>query len=100
MIEKTTKIISLFDFYQELLTKKQREYFECYYEDDLSFSEVAEKYGVSRNAVHDNLKRTVAALENYEEKLSLYEKYVTKSKLIEEIKETNNLELLDVLEEL
>lgn len=100
MIEKTTKIIALYDFYQELLTKKQREYFECYYEDDLSFSEVAEKFDVSRNAIHDNLKRTVKMLEDYENKLGLYEKYLKKLELINEYKKSLDLSILDKLEEL
>lgn len=100
MIEKTTEIISLYDFYQELLTDKQREYFGFYYEDDLTFSEVAEKFGVSRNAVHDNLRRTVKALYDYENKLQLYKKYIDKLELIKKYKETKDETFLDQLEEL
>ncbi len=100
MIEKTTKLINLFDFYQELLTEKQREYFRLYYEDDLTFSEVADKFGISRNAVHDNLRRTVNTLYDYEEKLQLVVKYKKKLELIQKYKETNDVSVLDELEEL
>lgn len=100
MIEKNNRIIVLYDFYQELLTEKQREYFESYYEDDLSFAEVAEKYEVSRNAVHDNLKRAVASLEEYESKLHLLEKYSKRLELIEKYKETKDNSILKEIEEL
>jgi len=103
MIEKTRRIIILFDFYQNLLTKKQRSYIESYYEDDLSLSEVAEKYEVSRNAIHDNLKRVIALLEDYEEKLKLHDKFNKKLSIIEKIrndKQVDIKELLDELEEL
>lgn len=100
MIEKTTEIIALFDFYQELLTIKQRQYLEAYYEDDLTFSEVAEKFGVSRNAIHDNLTRTVKILHDYEGKLQLYKKYKEKSELIQKYKSTRDEAILDQIEDL
>ena len=61
-------IISLYDIYHNLLTDKQRMYFEDYYYADLSLSEIADNYNVSRNAVHDQLKRIVGELEEYENK--------------------------------
>lgn len=100
MIEKTNRIIVLYDFYQELLTEKQRLYFESYYEDDCSFAEVAEKFEVSRNAVHDNLKRAVTSLEEYEEKLHLLEKYNKKVELLEEYRKTKDESILQKIEEL
>lgn len=100
MIEKTTRAIILFDFYQELFTDKQREYFHCYYEDDLSLGEISEKLGVSRNAAHDNLKRTVKQIEEYEVKLKLYSKYLLKQELIEEYKKTKENDLLDRIADL
>lgn len=72
--EKRQLIIDLYDLYGLLLTDKQREYFEDYYFMDLSITEMAENYGISRNGIHDQLKRTVIALESYEEKLHLYTK--------------------------
>ncbi|WP_408020109.1 putative DNA-binding protein [Sporosarcina cascadiensis] len=75
MLEKTTRVNFLFDFYQSLLTDKQRLYMQLYYLDDLSLGEIAEQYSVSRQAVYDNVRRTEAMLEDYEEKLSLFEKH-------------------------
>ncbi|MGV3240670.1 putative DNA-binding protein, partial [Streptococcus hyovaginalis] len=69
MLEKTTRMNYLFDFYQSLLTPKQRSYMSLYYLDDYSLGEIAAEYNVSRQAVYDNIKRTEAMLEEYENKL-------------------------------
>ena len=73
-IDKREELISLYDIYRDLLTDKQRDYFEAYYFDDLSLSEIAVNYNISRNAVYDMLKKTEAILDNYEEKLKIYKK--------------------------
>ncbi|MEK4530866.1 putative DNA-binding protein [Solibacillus sp. FSL K6-1554] len=75
LLEKTTRMNFLFDFYQALLTDKQRSYMELYYLDDHSLGEIAESYNISRQAVYDNIRRTEAMLEEYEEKLNLFEKF-------------------------
>ena len=75
LLEKTTRMNFLFDFYQALLTDKQRSYMELYYLDDNSLGEIAESYNISRQAVYDNIRRTEAMLEEYEEKLNLFEKF-------------------------
>ncbi len=72
----------LFDFYQALLTDKQRSYMELYYLDDHSLGEIAESYGVSRQAVYDNIRRTEAMLEEYEEKLCLLEKFQQRTQML------------------
>ncbi|VEF48432.1 putative DNA-binding protein [Bacillus freudenreichii] len=82
MLEKTTRMNFLYDFYQSLLTPKQRSYMSLYYRDDFSLGEIAENYGVSRQAVYDNLKRTEVLLEEYEQKLSLLKKFEERKKLI------------------
>jgi predicted DNA-binding protein YlxM (UPF0122 family) len=87
MLEKTTRMNYLYDFYQSLLTPKQRSYMALYYLDDFSLGEIAEEYNVSRQAVYDNIKRTEAMLEEYENKLLLLEKFQKRSKLIHEMKE-------------
>ncbi|MGI5900931.1 MAG: YlxM family DNA-binding protein [Desulfitobacteriia bacterium] len=61
----------LFDFYGPLLTAKQGKVWDLYYHQDLSLSEIAEQQGISRQAVHDLLKRTGNILEDYENKLGL-----------------------------
>ena len=60
---------SLYDIYGSLLTDKQKKYFEDYYCNNLSFSEMAEDYGVSRNAIFNQVHSVIIKLEEYEEKL-------------------------------
>lgn len=61
----------LFDAYGELLTEKQKKIFENYYLFDLSLSEIAEVQGITRSAVNDSLKKTLAKFEEYEEKVGV-----------------------------
>ncbi|MBO2520286.1 MAG: hypothetical protein CW345_00545 [Firmicutes bacterium] len=75
MIEKTVRMSLLFDFYGQLLTPRQQEFFALYYDDDLSLGEIASQYGVSRQAVYDILKRSSQALEELESKLRLVERF-------------------------
>ncbi|WP_077615055.1 putative DNA-binding protein [Caenibacillus caldisaponilyticus] len=86
MLEKTVRVNALYDFYQPLLTEKQREYMDMYYGDDYSLGEIASAFGISRQAVYDNLKRTIALLESFEAKLGLYDKYVRRSKLLRDLR--------------
>ena len=83
-LEKTTRMNYLFDFYQELLTPKQRSYMELYYLDDHSLGEIAEAYDITRQAVYDNIRRTEAMLEEYEHKLQLFEKFQKRQQLVKE----------------
>jgi len=85
LLEKTTRMNFLFDFYQALLTDKQRSYMELYYLDDHSLGEIAESYGVSRQAVYDNIRRTEAMLEEYEEKLCLLEKFQQRTQMLSQL---------------
>ncbi|MCF3942460.1 putative DNA-binding protein [Oceanobacillus alkalisoli] len=87
MLEKTMRVNYLFDFYQDLLTSKQKKYMKLYYLEDLSLSEISEVFSVSRQAVYDNIKRTEAMLESYEEKLNLYEKFSSRTKIINELEQ-------------
>ncbi|WP_339227681.1 putative DNA-binding protein [Oceanobacillus sp. FSL K6-2867] len=104
MIEKTTRINYLFDFYQTLLTPKQRNYMEMYYLEDYSLGEISELFHVSRQAVYDNIKRTEAMLESYEKKLHLYEKFEERIALIEKLEhivsDQSILKMLQQLKEL
>ena len=75
-IEKTNRMNALFEFYAALLTDKQMNYIELYYADDYSLAEIAEEFGVSRQAVYDNIKRTEKILEDYEMKLHMYSDYI------------------------
>jgi uncharacterized protein len=94
MLEKTTRMNYLYDFYHSLLTPKQQSYMSLYYLDDYSLGEIAEEYNVSRQAVYDNIKRTETMLEEYEDKLLLFQKFQERSKLIQTIKELSEEESL------
>lgn len=79
------EITILYDYYGELLTDKQKLYFEDYYFSNLSLQEIAENNNVSRNAIHNSLKDIIKKLKYYEDKLKLYEKGKEINKLIENI---------------
>ena len=86
-IEKTNRMNALFEFYAALLTDKQMNYIELYYADDYSLAEIAEEFGVSRQAVYDNIKRTEKILEDYEMKLHMYSDYIVRSQILDQISE-------------
>lgn len=67
----------LYDFYGELLTNHQKEIYEQYVLEDLSLTEIAESEGISRQGVHDLVKRCNKILEGYEVKLHLVEKFLS-----------------------
>lgn len=64
----------LFDFYGTLLTEKQQDYFKDYYFNNLSLSEIAENHGITRNAIHNQLREVKEKLEYYEKNLQLVDK--------------------------
>ncbi|AOG60704.1 hypothetical protein SHELI_v1c07550 [Spiroplasma helicoides] len=71
---KTSESTQLYDYYKEILTEKQRQYFELYYFEDLTLQEISEELGVSRNAVHDSISKTMNLLNDLESKLKLMKK--------------------------
>lgn len=75
----------LFDYYGELFTDKQKEYFTDYYFNNLTLQEIADNNNVSRNAVHKNIKDITHKLDYYESKLNLYSNKIKIEKLIENI---------------
>jgi len=99
-IERIVEQSLLYDFYGELLTEHQRQVYEACVFDDYSLSEVAKEEGISRQGVHDLLKRCNKTLEEYEAKLHLVEKFKTVKKQAEEIMELtdgkNSLEAQDI----
>ena len=86
------KLIILFDYYGELLSDSQKNYFIDYYFHNLTLSEIAENNNVSKNAVSKDLKLATSKLEDFDSKLKLIEK---DNKIIKVIKETGNEELLE-----
>lgn len=71
---KDLRISLLLDYYGELLTPKQQAMISCYYNDDLSLSEIAQNEGITRQGVRDAIKRGEAQLREMEEKLGLLRK--------------------------
>ena len=85
-MEKIIEQNLLYDFYGELLTEHQRKVYENAVYNDLSLSEIADEIGISRQGVHDLLKRCDKIMTGYEEKLKLVEKFSMTRERITEIK--------------
>ena len=83
--DNIARVSLLFDLYGKLLTKRQREVMELYYEENLTLAEIADEFEISRQGVHDALKNAEKALKGYEEKLGLVEKLQQSRQAIEEI---------------
>lgn len=77
----------LYDFYGELLTERQKDIYSQFVLEDLSLGEIAREAGISRQGVHDVIKRCDQALSGYEEKLHLVEKFMSVKKKVERIDE-------------
>ena len=93
MVDDITKASLLYDFYGALLTEKQRQVMALYHEENLSLSEIAQEYGVSRQAIHDTLKKAEVTLEDYEAKLKLIDKLVKTEEAVSKIEtEIDSLE--------
>lgn len=75
MLEKTLRVGELYDFYGALLTEKQRLCLELHYLNDYSLAEIAADMHISRQAVHDLLRRAEQTLEIYETRLGLLQKF-------------------------
>lgn len=75
MADDTVMRTMLFDFYGELLTEKQREYFDLHYNADLSLAEIAESSGISRQGVWDIIRRAEGTLRETERKTGLVKRY-------------------------
>ena len=81
-INDRIKISSLFQLYGELLTEKQRETLRLYCDLDLTLFEIADRFGVSRQAIRDSIKHAVDSLYLYEDKVRMYEFRQTISSLL------------------
>lgn len=84
-MEKIVEQALLYDFYGELLTEHQKNIYEDVILNDYSLSETAEEYGISRQGVHDLIKRCNRILNDYEEKLHLVEKFIETKELVNQI---------------
>ena len=106
-MEKIVEQGLLYDFYGELLTEHQRNIYEGVVFNDMSLSEIAEEQGISRQGVHDLVKRCNKTLAGYEDKLKLVQKFNLTKQMVGEIKElagaykrTGDKSLIDQIEAL
>lgn len=76
MKNQTFRMTMLFDFYGELLTERQKEFYDLYYNEDLSLSEIAENYGISRQGVRDVIVRAEAYMTEIEDKTGLVKRFM------------------------
>jgi len=92
MLSKKMLVADLFAFYGELLTAKQSDVLSLYCLDDLSLGEIAEDLKISRQGVHDAVKRASKTLEDYESKLGLMDKFNNNNRLLNDI----NIKMMDL----
>ncbi|NLG86534.1 MAG: YlxM family DNA-binding protein [Firmicutes bacterium] len=86
-MESRVRMALLYDFYGSLLTKRQQDFMELYFGEDLSLGEIAAEFNVSRQAVYDILNRAEAALQGYEQRLKLVDSFFTEKKRLRQLKQ-------------
>ncbi len=84
-MEKNVKISMLLNIYGKLLTEKQYEFLDNYYNSDLSLSEIAENMNITRQAVRDNIKKGENKLFEFEEKLEIMKRMLQQEKKISDV---------------
>ncbi|EYE89315.1 hypothetical protein Q428_03295 [Fervidicella metallireducens AeB] len=101
MINKYSEIALLLDFYGNLLTEKQRQILSYHFEEDMSLGEISELLNISRQAVHDVVRRSEKILRHYEDKLGLVSRFILQKQKLEKVKEKllvqNKQELIEVI---
>ena len=90
-------LIDLYDIYGELLTDKQKDYFEDYYFDNLTLQEISENNSISRNAVHKQLKETIDKLIHFENVLKINEKNKRIKEICSNLDNDIKSKILDIL---
>ena len=76
MKNQTYRMTMLFDFYGEVLTERQKEFYQLYYDEDLSLAEIAENYDISRQGVRDVIVRAEAYMTEIEDKTGLVRRFM------------------------
>lgn len=90
-------LINLYDIYGDLLTDHQKTYFEDYYFNNLTLSELSENYNISRNGVHKQVKDAEEKLKNYEDKLNIYIRNKRIKEIIKNLEENIKEEIINML---
>ena len=96
-MDNQIKMNQLYDYYSELLTDKQKLYFEDYFFNNLSITEMSENYNVSRNAIHKQIKEIEIKLNYYEDKLNLLNKANKINKIISKLDEKIKKEIEELI---
>ena len=107
-MEKKVEISMLWQIYGKLLTEKQYEYIDYYYNEDLSLSEIAENDNITRQAVRDIIKKGERKLFEYEEKLLFMKKTINQEQKIQQVlwnltkiqKDSSDKQVTSILEEI
>ncbi len=101
-LEERARLAVLYDLYSGLLTEKQQNVFDLYYQCDLSLGEIAAEQNISRTAVHDLIKRTEHLLEKYEARLHLAQRELERRRILEKLGALagDNAEMLALLKQL
>ena len=87
MKNQTYRMTMLYDFYGELLTERQKEFFDLYYNEDLSLSEIAENSGISRQGVRDVIVRAEHVMQEVEDKTGLIRRFLAMSGNLQKIQD-------------
>ena len=95
-MEEKIKISMLLQIYGKLLTEKQFEFMDYYYNEDLSLSEIAENQNITRQAVREILAKSKNKLEEYEEKVMFYEKINKINSILDKLEKTNQKEIQEI----
>ena len=85
MKNQAYRMALLFDFYGDMLTERQREFYDLYYNEDLSLSEIAENYGISRQGVRDVIVRAEATLTELEDKTGIIRRFHSMQDQLKEV---------------
>ena len=85
LLESFLQVSLLYDFYGALLTDRQKKCVEMHFLNDFSLSEIADEFGVSRQAIYDIINRTRQMLVEYEEKLGLVRRYQAEQECIQDV---------------
>ena len=86
MKSQAYRMTMLFDFYGDVLTDRQKEFYDLYYNEDLSLGEIAENYGITRQGVRDVIVRAEAVLTELEDKTGLIKRFHTMRAQLEQVR--------------
>ena len=101
-MEKIVEQGLLYDFYGELLTEHQKQIYEAAVYNDMSLTEIADEHGISKQGVHDLIKRCTRSLQEYEDKIHMIRRFEAIKTQAERLKEASggDKDLIDISEKI